>query len=243
MSTKPDLASTYGKLAAKLEDMTLRERGIIVGALVVVVVFLWLQFVFDPMERQQKRSRDLVQESETKILALSEEQTMLIEKINQDPNIVLRRQQTQLVAQIEQQRLLLEEKLQGLVAPSKMVDVLKSVLHATAGLKLVRAGNLPVQKFSSAPEPAVSGAVAGTLAGTLAKDAPKDTEALPLYVHGLELVIEGDFYTIVDFLRRLEGLEQGFQWSMMDYLVTTYPQARVRVQVQTLSLDEQWIGV
>ncbi len=238
MSAKPGYKEKFQKTSERIEKFTLRERVIIVVTAVVAISLLWLQFVFDPMVRTEKKSRELIQQSDNEIVTLSSEQAILLEKVKQDPNIVLRRQQEQLTAQIEQQRMLLEEKLQGLIAPSKMVDVLQTVLSATKGLQLVTARNLPVQRFSTSTSSSKSspGAVAE-------KNTEVNEDALPLYKHGLELVIDGDFYGVVEFLRKLESLEKGFQWSMLDYVVRKYPGARVTIRVQTISLDEQWIGV
>jgi MSHA biogenesis protein MshJ len=236
MSVKPGYKEKFQKASERIEKFTLRERVIIVVTAVVAISLLWLQFVFDPMVRTEKKSRELIQQSDNEIVTLSSEQVILLEKVKQDPNIVLRRQQEQLTAQIEQQRMLLEEKLQGLIAPSKMVDVLKNVLSATNGLQLVTARNLPVQRFSTSSAKPSPGSAAE-------KNTEVDEDALPLYMHGLELVIDGDFYGVVEFLRKLESLEKGFQWSMLDYVVRKYPAARVTIRVQTISLDEQWIGV
>lgn len=240
--SKASLKEQYQKASERIERFSLRERAILLGTAVILVGFLWLQFVFDPMDRAQKRSKALSLQSEGEIVSLSEEQAILDEKIKQDPNIVLRRQQEQLVTQIEQQRLLLEEKLQGLIAPAKMVDVLKEVLSATSGLSLITARNMPVQRFSAGgPEQTEEKPKNRASADAEAKE-PEES-ALPLYLHGLELVIEGDYYAVVDYLRQLEHLEQGFQWSVLDYRVGKYPLGRVKIQVQTVSLDEQWIGV
>ncbi len=215
----------YAKLSEKVEAITLRERVIIVATIVIGVFFLWLQFVFDPLDKREKASTQLARESESKMFDLSSEQTLLADKIKQDPNIILRKQQKQLMSQIEQQRIQLEEKLEGLIAPSKMADVLKNILQATGGLKLVSAKNLPVSRFNEENEDS------------------EESEEMPLYRHELELVIQGGYYDVIDFLLQLEGLEKGFQWVMMNYQVERYPKAEVTLLVQTLSLDEQWIGI
>lgn len=229
MSKKSPLGQKYGELAEKIENISLRERAMLLATLLIGVGFLWLQFAFDPMDSRQKNSVQLSATSDTRILELGAEQAVLMEKIRQDPNIVLRSQQQQLQKEIEEQRALLEEKLEGLIAPSKMADVLKQVMLATGGLRLIQVKNLPVEKYSSSSD---------------AEDDPADEEgSLPLFLHGFELVIEGGYYDLVDSLLKLEALDEGFQWSLLDYQVEKYPVGRAIIRVQTVSLEEQWIGV
>jgi MSHA biogenesis protein MshJ len=63
------------------------------------------------------------------------------------------------------------------------------------------------------------------------------------YLHPVELVIEGRYLDIVAYLRALEGLPWRFYWRVLQLETKTYPLNRVRIELSTVSLDKEWIGV
>ena len=57
------------------------------------------------------------------------------------------------------------------------------------------------------------------------------------------MTLEGSYFQTLSFLKRLEDMESGFFWRSVDYQVTDYPKAQIVIQIMTLSLEEEWIGV
>ena len=53
---------------------------------------------------------------------------------------------------------------------------------------------------------------------------------------------EGEYFQTLQFLQRLETVD-GFYWQLFDYQVDGYPRAIITIQLNTLSLEEGWIGV
>jgi MSHA biogenesis protein MshJ len=66
---------------------------------------------------------------------------------------------------------------------------------------------------------------------------------LPPYVHPIELVIDGQYADIVEYLEALEKLPYRFRWSSLELVTAGYPRNRVRIVLSTLSLDSTWLGV
>jgi MSHA biogenesis protein MshJ len=63
------------------------------------------------------------------------------------------------------------------------------------------------------------------------------------YVHRVELVVDGRYLDIVKYLHALEALPWHFYWRSLDLKTTEYPMNRVHIELSTLSLDKDWIGV
>ena len=68
-------------------------------------------------------------------------------------------------------------------------------------------------------------------------------EQVNLFQHGLLLVVEGDFFSIQNYLEEIESLEWRFYWKRFDYLVQEFPTAKVEIELYTLSTSKAFIGV
>ncbi len=217
-----------------LAARSLRERVIVLVTVCVVVIFAWAQFVFTPVTKHIQGQFGEIARMNSDMEAASAELSILESRLKVDPNAVLREEQANLKAQLEEQRADMQQRLKEMVAPSQMADVLRQVLSEFQGLKLVVVKNNPAQPFSvnEASEP-----------GRDTGAENDDTAGVPVFQHSLELVLEGGFFDSLIYLKRLERLEEQFQWEMLDMTVVDFPRMRISLVVQTLSLEEEWIGV
>jgi MSHA biogenesis protein MshJ len=120
----------------------------------------------------------------------------------------------------------LASKSAGVIPPEVMVRVIHDVLVNQRGITLVSLQNRPVTTLL---EPA------GAAAATLAPTGP--------YVHRVELVVDGNYLDILAYLKALEALPWRFYWRSLELQTTAYPVNRVHIELSTLSLDKEWIGV
>ena len=111
----------------------------------------------------------------------------------------------------------------GFVSSKRMIEVLHDMLDRQGRLALVSIRNLPVTGLIAAADPT----------------AP----ARPPYVHAIEIVIDGQYADILDYLSALEALPWKFRWTSLDLSTAGYPMNRVRIELSTLSLDSTWLGV
>lgn len=88
------------------------------------------------------------------------------------------------------------------------------------------AGNLST---GSSPDPGLPGS-------------PDENAGGP-YLHPVELIVEGRYLDIVAYLHALEALPYRFYWRVLELETKTYPLNRVRIELSTVSLDKEWIGV
>jgi MSHA biogenesis protein MshJ len=126
---------------------------------------------------------------------------------------------------------------QGYVAPDQMTALVHQLLDEQHGLKLVSLTNLPVQSLSqSAAEPATGLPAAGVPAAAGHRDVGP-------FLHPVEVVVEGDYASVVSYLRALESLPWRMHWQQLELKTADYPVSRVRIVVGALSLSREWISL
>jgi MSHA biogenesis protein MshJ len=214
-------------LARKYEAMSLRERGFVVAALLGLGIACWDSMLMDPL-RQSRLSleSELSTAGASGVVAQSAD-------LN-DPRQVNLQRAGQLQTQMQELDARISDTASGFVSSQKMIQVLNDVLDRQGRLELVSIRNLPV--VSLIPLQAE--------AGVDAPAAEADTgPGLPPYIHAIEIVIDGQYADILDYLKSLETLPWKFRWSSLELRTRGYPSNRVRIELSTLSLDSTWLGV
>ncbi len=213
----------WDKLSSRVEAMTVRERIIVVSAVAVGVLFMWGQLFFFPLQDRYKRASSSIRSMDQQQVEFTNQIAVLDLQLADDPNRELLAQRKELELQLDKMKTQIEGQLSGLIAPEKMADVLRALLMDQQALKLISLKNLPVEPFNLVDENV-------------------ETQDTALFSHSMELVVDGQYFDVLDYIKRLEQLK-GFNWQMLNYDVIDYPRARVTIKIRTLSLEEDWIGV
>lgn len=212
-------------LAARIDALSLRERGMLAAALVAVLLGVWSTLVLTPHEARSKQNAQQVQQLEAELVALDAQVQGILARANSDPNAPLRERQQELRDALARLDAAIQAKTGDFIPPERMGRLLEDLLNAQAGLKLLRLESLP-------PEPVrIDGEAGG------------EATAVPVYRHGLVLEFAGDYRGTLEFLQAVEKLPWRVFWEALDYEVQQYPQARVRLILRTLSGREDWIRV
>lgn len=212
----------------RFEARNERERILIIAVSVVAVVSLWTVLITDP----QRQQRQLL---ETQYANLQKQQAGLQAQIDaiksrakKDPNISNQQAISRLLEQVEVINSNLQEKMKGFVDPSRMATLLEEVLQKNANLKLVRLESLPAEYV---------------LADTQQNKDVKNQPQAGLFRHAFKMELQGSYLHTLEYLKTLEDLPWDFYWDAIDVEMKIYPQARIVLQLHTLSLKEGWIGV
>ena len=215
------------KGAARFDAMSLRERLLLSAAALAALLMIWTMAVLDPI-----KARENFLKSEMTTLQETLAATTQSIESNGASNPVSLALATENKLQDELKRIdeQLVSKSGGLVPPEHMVQVIHDVLDRQHGVKLVSLHNKPVT-------PLVQPALAAP-----ASQQPVEPESGP-YVHPVELIVEGSYLDVLDYLRALERLDWHFHWKALELNTTEYPVNRVRIELSTLSLDREWIGM
>jgi MSHA biogenesis protein MshJ len=219
-------------LAKKYEAMSLRERALVVFAILGVAIFLW-----DGVFMQQLRNQRVAIDAELSTASASGFEAQSVD-LN-DPRQVNLKTAAELQTRVQLLDTQIAGTASGFVPSNRMIEVLNDVLNRQGRLELVSIRNLPVVSLVPPPK-ADENATAPMASAEPAADAGPGQ---PPYVHAIEIVIEGQYADILDYLEALEDLPWRFRWNSLDLSTRGYPRNRVRIELSTLSLDATWLGV
>jgi MSHA biogenesis protein MshJ len=219
-------AALWRQWSDRFAARSLRERAIIAGGLVAVVVVLFDALALQPLAQQQRRLSGQVAEARAAIKA--GEQTLAARRDN-DPDEVKRRYRDELRRQIAE----LDGRLQGLqkqlVPPQQVADLLEGVLGRDRGLALVGLRKLPVQRFETAAAAKSDGKEGGGERG--------------IFQHSFEIEVEGGYAELLAYLMRLEKLPWQLYWGKAVLDASRHPRLRLTLTVHTLSMNKVWLVV
>jgi MSHA biogenesis protein MshJ len=207
------------RLLARFDALAMRERVLVAGAVLIGTVLLWFAMFYDPATARQRALR-------AELTTLQQSITLTTQSIQEtneaNPTLTAQREENRLKERLAAINTQLAAKSAGLIPPERMVQVIQDVLARQRGVTLVSLHNSPVTTL-------VPGAAGATSAGP--------------YVHPVEIVVEGSYLDVLAYLHALEHLEWRFYWRLLELESTAYPRNRVRIELSTLSLDKDWIGV
>jgi MSHA biogenesis protein MshJ len=188
----------------------------------------------NPLHARKQHLEKEVQEVQSSVALLTE----TIEGRAHDNPLALAMEQkqslTQSIAAVDAQ---LESASAGLIAPQRMLAALRDVLNGQQGLRLVSMRNFPVTSLAP-PNTQVAEIKAGQTKG-----APPPVAATGPYVHSLELILDGSYLDVMRYLQSVEALPWRFYWQVLELKTTEYPLNRVRIRLNTISMDKEWLGV
>jgi len=220
----------------KIDNLSLRERIILLVGGFILIFIIWFNFFYEPLKAEKEALRTGIEQkrSETETLALQLQ--VLQERKQTDPNEDNRQRREQLLADIGQSRNEIINATTYLVAPERMPELLKSILTKIEGLQLVKLNGLGKTPLLETAEKEENGNKADAVAGT-------GDEFDIAYKHGMKIVFEGDFFSTLEYIKKLESLEWRFFWDSIEFKVEDYPRSLSSVTLYTLSLDQNWIGI
>ena len=225
------------QLAARIDALSLRERGMVFGATIAVLAFAGHTVVLAPQDAKQAALRTQIAQQQAASAAIDAEITARVEGSRIDPDAQARTRlntMQQEMGQLGSELLALEH---GLVPPERMGPLIESILRANGRLKLVSMRTLPAEPLA-APGATTAPAAAAGAAGA----APAAGGDVPLlYRHGVEVTVRGNYLDMVDYMSTLDAMPTRMFWGRAQLDVETYPTARLTLTLHTLSLDRQWM--
>ena len=216
-------------LIERLDALTLRERVIIFGAGVTLVYIAWQTLLMDPLAARAKSAQQH--------LTNVRQQAAVIDQIgtasSQDPAVVAALRNRALGERLTALDREINSAAQGYIAPQRMNELLRSLLAEQHGLKLISLTNLPVESLSR-PDGAK---------GDAKTDSTIAAGDRGPFLHPVEIVVEGDYASVVAYLRAVEGLPWRIHWRKLELAAGQYPVNRVTLVIGALSLSPDWMSV
>ncbi len=210
----------WQQLAAKYDALTLGERIIMLVAMIAATSVFFYYLALDPLSVKQRRL--ILELSEKRTAITTAENVLKLQGSQADPNAANRSRRDALRKQVAE----LDRNMQGmqkeLVPPDQMAKLLDGLLARDRGLQLLALRKLPVQRFET---PGTAQAERG------------------IYQHSFDLIIQGSYVDLHDYLARLEKLPWQMFWGKISMDTDNYPKLKVTLTVHTLSVNKAWLTV
>lgn len=226
-------------IAEKINKLSLRERAIVFIGLIAVIFTLWDSLLITPLVNQQKKVLAEINKKNAERLMLVTKVQESIEQSKKDPDAENVAKLQALRSRLIDVQAELESSTDNLVTPGDMPKILETVLHKTGGLTLNNLKSLGVSPLV-AKEENEEEAKANVIVNDEAKLTADNIDNA--YKHGLRIEFNGDYLTTLSYLKQLEELEWVF-WDSFELNVDEYPDSNASIEIFTISLNENWIGV
>lgn len=207
------------QLLERIDGLQPRERLIVFVAGLGLILLAWFLMLG---ESEMNRHARLLSERAGVELQLADLDARLVQHAQQQEAAANPRQR---LAELERRTAHVDGKIRDyateLISPTEMARLLERVLERREVLTLRRLRNLGAEDL-------------------LPQDSPGENR---LYRHGLVLELEGPYLAVLAYLDDLEALPWRLYWQTLEIDAGDYPVNRVLIEVATLSLHEEWIGV
>ncbi|MFZ5622375.1 MAG: hypothetical protein ACOY5W_15260 [Pseudomonadota bacterium] len=204
------MGARLATLALRIDALTLRERGILLAMALLALYVLADGLLFAPALQRLEQQRTEISKIETRLSAL-QARAGSVGRNGGDPLAGHRARIAELETLIAAQDAQFEAQLGRLVRPDQAAPLLRDVLQAAPGLRL-----LGMESAAGAP---------------LLADSRRGARIVR---YDLELRVEGGYLAALDYLKRLEALPWRFFWDGLELEVQTHPRSELRLAVYTL---------
>jgi MSHA biogenesis protein MshJ len=236
---KQQLLQQWIKLSTRLDAMTLRERAMVFTAVVAGILFLIYTVSAEPLLKKQSALQLQIKQQQNQITGIDQEIVAKAQGFKVDPDAATREQLNAVRRDIDATSNSLMAVQKGLVAPDKIAPLLEHLLRGNGRLKLISLKTLPVTGLNEAAKPAVAQTLvpAPIPAGQPAPAKPREL----VYRHGVEIVVQGSYLDMVNYMAALESLPVQLFWGKANLDAQQYPNSRLTLTLYTLSLDQKWM--
>jgi MSHA biogenesis protein MshJ len=194
------------RVAARVDDMSLRERAILFAAASLVLVVFAYGVLIDPLLTRQKSLVESVTRDESQLKAVRGEIEKLVREVDTgggDPEQETVRKLERRLAQVEA-RLAVGQR--EVIAPEHLPGLLRDLLGRGRQLKLES-----LRLVSAAPK------------------APLEAQR-----RGVEIRLAGTYFEHLRFLAELEKLPVRLLWGSLELQTDQYPEVRLTLMVYAL---------
>ncbi len=202
----------------RIDNLELRERILLLAAVVVVMFLLVDTLILQPTLKAQQVAKQQIVDAEVKLNRLRQGAQLL--SYQSDSDLTLSRQQTrdELATKLAELDDRIISQLGALVEPAQAAQVLEQLLSSHPGLKLTT--------LNATAEPLED------------LEIEQQSEAPGLARYQLDMVVQGGYMDLLNYLQSLENMPWKFFWQQVDFQATEHPHAETRLQLYTLGAQD-----
>ena len=195
-------------------------QRLILGGWVLLLIFI-IYLVLAPLNSKLIRTRTDFINLDRRIRLINSQ----ILTISSQPDLqaIEKKQLVDIRKQIGSMQAQLQAARQDLVPASKMPALLDSLVRADPGVRLVSLKTLPTVVLDTGPTPILAGD--------------------PIYQHAVSVIVEGNYFDLVDYAQRIEQLPWQMYWSGLKLDVIKWPKEKMTITLDTLGLEKAWLTI
>ncbi len=236
--------SRFASLQHRFDAMQPRERMLIsvtLGVLVVLGLYvLWIEPASKAAASNATQIESLAPQVESARAALA----IVQEELARDPEAERRLALDRLKQESGELDARLRADEAAVIPPGRMPAVLRDLLGRDARLTVLGVRALPPEVLRWSPAPAPAPPPGTAAAAPTAEASVPSTEGIPaLYRHRVVLRFEGDYAAALDYVRAVEALPFRVRLHDLNVDAERWPALTITLTVETLGLQEGWIGV
>lgn len=218
-----DFSNRVAQVHRQFIHLSRRERILIsVAGLVAILLIGYLWFI-EPIYLQTDNARKESRRLSMQVTSIEQQIAVLQKDLEQDPDKSLKDRIALNQRDLEKLDSQLLQQTQDLVPANKMAGMLETMLSKSSKLRLLEMRSIPPVQMLDIED--------------------SDSVQTNLYQHGVQLVLEGQYFDIQQYLESVEAMPWHFYWKKYSYRVTEYPLAEVEIELYTLSTSPAFIGV
>jgi MSHA biogenesis protein MshJ len=221
----------------KINQLSLRERVLVLLVTVGVVVMLLQLLLIDPLLNTRSKVQRQIDEVTRTMARQTNEKTVLDAQLAIGFNRDNINRRDQLLTQRERLDEQIEKTVIAMIPPKLMPQVLEDLLAQDEELKLLSLEDRPAVPILEQNDEQND----STQKKTDKEPARGDKQAL--YKHAFVLRLQGTYPAVIAYFEKLAKLPWRFHWDDLLYQVEQYPKATITLEVYTVSMSEEWLGV
>lgn len=245
------IQSRWQQAATSYNTRPVAEKWIIAAAVMGVLVWLYYLFVLTAQNTEVTALNRQLLTARAALISMEQREQAARQAAIDDPNQAVRLRIERALEEQERLDGLLTELAGNLVTPQAMTRLLTSMLQETGGIELVRVENLaPMPMRNAVSQQSVATPTGGAgenseAVATTSNDSGSSAieRRQQVFQHSLVLELQGDFLSLIEYLGRVESFAASFFWDELTIEQETWPNARIRLQLHTLSTEEGFVGV
>lgn len=219
-----NLKDKVAEVSEKLNALSPRERVILLVVVLVGLLGIYDYVALTPYLDQRKSNDALFLQYVEEMNTAQANIDAIVRKLSLDPNAALKERIEQKEEYLKQLEELIGESTENLIAPKKMSQVLGYLLSRQSGMGVKSVKNYPAEPIS------------------FKQDEESEPQVM-MYRHRLTLELEGTFFQVSGYLKMIENLKERLYWDDMSFSVQEYPKGNFVLEVHTLSMSKELIGV
>ncbi len=217
------MKATWQTLSDKTAALQMREKMIVFAGGLGLIVWLGAFYGIAPLIEDIDKANRTIKAQAMEIDSTQKQIGLYEGALDKDPNTAVNESIINTQASIDDLDKTLAELTANFISPHKMRDVLNELLKSD--------NNIKVTEFTAVEAEKVN--IAGV---------PTNAD-ITIYQHGIQLTIEGSYFDLQKYMKRIESLPWRFYWKKFAYTVEVYPTARLEIEITTISTNERFIAI